>query len=69
MSTANLVELEDLSLEELQARMAARALTPGDVVKGRVVALAEKIAVDPIQLVVLAACAAVLFTIVYVWVL
>ncbi|MEZ4336708.1 MAG: hypothetical protein R3B82_08780 [Sandaracinaceae bacterium] len=32
-------------------------------------ALAEKIAVDPIQIVVLAACAAVLFTIVYVWVL
>ncbi|MCA9541648.1 MAG: S1 RNA-binding domain-containing protein, partial [Myxococcales bacterium] len=33
----------DLSLEELQARMAARALTPGDVVKGRVVALADDV--------------------------
>lgn len=32
-------------------------------------ALASRIAIDPIQVVVLAACAAVLFTIVYVWVL
>jgi hypothetical protein len=31
--------------------------------------LAARIAIDPIQVVVLAACAAVLFTIVYVWVL
>ncbi len=31
--------------------------------------LASRIAIDPIQVVVLAACAAVLFTIIWVWVL
>jgi len=54
---------------QVRAITGALATSKDDAIRDAASALAERIAIDPIQIVVLGSCAAALFAIIYIWIL